>query len=420
MSDTKPPHSSPALIRIIGGGPAGLMAAEVLCAAGHRVDLYDSMPSVGRKFLMAGKGGMNITHSEPYAQFVSRYGTAQQPLQPYLQAFTPEDLRHWLRGLGIDSFVGTSGRVFPTDMKAAPLLRQWLSRLKQQGLSVHTRHIWRGWHNGNPQELCFDTPHGAITLHSDLTILALGGGSWPQLGSTGSWVDYLRAAGISIQPLLPSNCGFKCRWSPFVQEHLAGQPLKNISASFSNSERQVVQQRGECIITQEGVEGGIIYALSAGLRQEIMAQGEVTLTLDLTPDLSLTDLLERLSVPRKKLSLSNYLRKRLKFDAVKTGLLREALSPLQLQHTGSLCQLIKALPITLTATQPLTEAISTAGGISFSALTPGLMLHTMPGVFCAGEMLDWEAPTGGYLLTACFATGRAAGLGALSWLAREI
>lgn len=407
---------NPPLIAIIGAGPAGLMAAEILCHAGMQVDLYDSMPSVGRKFLMAGKGGMNITHSEPLKKFITRYGAAQSRLEPWINNFSPDMLRAWINDLGIDTFIGSSGRVFPDEMKAAPLLRSWLQRLKNHGLRVHTRHQWLGWVDDSTRRLRFLTPNGEKIVAADLTILTLGGASWPKLGSTGAWVDILQAQGITVNKLQPSNCGFKCQWSPHLQQHVAGHPLKAVTITFSNQSKQILQKRGECIITADGVEGGFIYALSAPIRDVIHQKGSATIYLDLTPDTSLDNLIKRLTSGNNKQSLSNRLRKYLHLDSIKISLLREILPASTMQNTLQLCQSIKALPVKLTATQPIEEAISSAGGVAFTELNEHLMLHKLPGVFCAGEMLDWEAPTGGYLLTGCFATGRAAGLGAEYWL----
>lgn len=403
-------------VAIIGGGPAGLMAAEVLCQAGLAVHLFDSMPSVGRKFLLAGKGGLNITHAEAFEQLLTRYGTSTPFLTPYLQTFTPNDLRTWLTTLGIDTFVGSSARVFPVGMKAAPLLRAWLARLKQQGLKVHTRHQWLGWHNDDIRQLRFQTPLGESIINAESTILALGGGSWPQLGSTGAWTEILQSQDIPVNALQPANCGFKCAWSDYLQQHFAGQALKSCRLQFTDLQQQTQERRGECIITTYGLEGGMIYALSADLRTAIEQQGEVAIWLDLLPDLTPGQISERLAAPRDKQSLSNYFRKRLHLDSVKIALLREILSASALTDPQQLGPALKALPLTLTATQPLAEAISSAGGVAWSAMSPQLMLTQLPGVFCAGEMLDWEAPTGGYLLTACLATGRAAGQGALQWL----
>ncbi|MGZ5001225.1 MAG: TIGR03862 family flavoprotein [Methylomonas sp.] len=400
-------------VTIIGAGPAGLMAADVLSRAGICVDVYDAMPSAGRKFLMAGKGGMNITHAEPFDQFLSRYGNRRAALEPILKDFSPEALRAWVHSLGIETFVGTSGRVFPTEMKAAPLLRAWLHRLRSAGVHFHMRHRWLGWvENG----LRFDAPGVEKVVHADAVILALGGGSWPQLGSTGSWLPVLSQLGIEVQSLMPANCGLEVAWSEYFCSRFAGQPIKPVSINFNNQRGERVHQQGELMVTEHGLEGGLIYALSAPLRDEIKAAGSAVIELDLLPDRSLANIVERFAKPRGKDSLSNHLRKRLGVDGLKAALLREVLSAEQMHDPYLLASALKALPIKLLATRPLAEAISSAGGVRFAGLDQRLMLRNRPGVFCAGEMLDWEAPTGGYLLTACLATGRATGLGALAWL----
>jgi uncharacterized flavoprotein (TIGR03862 family) len=400
-------------VAIIGAGPAGLMAAEILSQAGIKVTVYDAMPSAGRKFLMAGKGGMNITHAEPFEQFLVRYGEGRQFLEPMLKVFSPTALRDWVKGLGVDTFVGSSGRVFPTEMKAAPLLRAWLHRLRANGVQFRMRHRWLGWAD---EGLRFETPDGERIVNADATILALGGGSWPQLGSTGVWQSLLSQHAIDIAPLKPANCGFEVLWSAFVRRQCAGQPIKSVTIAFRNRHGHQFQQQGELTIAEYGLEGGLIYTLSAPLRDEIDANASATITLDLLPDRTLETVRERLTAPRGKDSFSNFLRKRLGISGAKLALLREALSADQLSDPVTLATALKNLPITLTATRPITEAISSAGGVSFAELDQGLMLHKLPGVFCAGEMLDWEAPTGGYLLTACFASGRAAGLATVDWL----
>ena len=406
----------PRAIAIIGGGPAGLMAAEVLSQAGAQVDLYDAMPSVGRKFLMAGKGGMNISHSEPFDKFLSRYGARRANIEPMLNHFMPEDLRAWAQGLGINTFIGSSGRVFPSDMKAAPLLRAWLHRLRENGVNFHMRHRWLGWIDNNNSMLRFETQAGERRIKADAIVLALGGGSWPKLGSTGAWVSLLTQRGIPVEPLQPSNCGFDVGWSEYFRDRFAGQPLKTVHVSFINSKGIKFLRQGELVITETGIEGSLIYALSAPLRDEITASGFALIYLDLAPDKDLAFLVERISQARGKQSMANHLRKRIGFNSVKTGLLRELLSAQNFSNPVQLCTNIKALPLKLIATRPLDEAISSAGGVAFEALDEQLMIRAMPGVFCAGEMLDWEAPTGGYLLSACFASGHTAGLGALTWL----
>ena len=394
---------------IVGGGPAGLMAAEVLSALpGLAVDVYDAMPSVGRKFLMAGKGGMNITHSEPLPDFVGRYGARAGQLAPWLAAFSPTALRDWIHGLGIDTFVGTSGRVFPTEMKAAPLLRAWLHRLRSQGVHFHVRHRWLGWSDAG---LRFATPDGEIVVQAAAVILALGGGSWARLGSDGAWVPVLRDSGIDVAPLKPANCGFDVAWSPYFSERFAGQPVKPVVASCAGQTRQ-----GEFNITATGIEGGLVYALSAPLRDALARDGHAALTLDLAPGRSIERLAADLARPRGRDSLANHLRRRAGIEGVKAALLRELCPPETLAAPALLAAAIKALAVPVGATRPIDEAISTAGGVSFAALDGALMLHGKPGVFCAGEMVDWEAPTGGYLLTACLASGRVAAAGVRRWL----
>ncbi len=395
---------------VIGGGPAGLMAAETLAQQGLRVELFDAMPSVGRKFLMAGKGGMNITHAEPLEDLLSRYGTRRTQLEPMVRNFTPDELRTWMQQLGIASFVGSSGRVFPEGMKAAPLLRAWLHRLREQGVRFHVRHRWLGW--DEKRALRFATPGGEVQVRYDGMVLALGGGSWPQLGSDGAWLSLLTQRGIQIAPLRPANCGFKVNWSPYFCSRYAGEPLKSVAASFGDQCKQ-----GECVVTEQGIEGGLIYALSAALRDEIERAGHATLKLDLMPDWSLQRVQIEVAHPRGSRSLSSHLQSRLGLKGVKANLLREVLGADEMNNPDLLAATIKALPLNLIAPRPLAEVISSAGGVSFEAMNEGGMLHKLPGVFCAGEMLDWEAPTGGYLLTACFASGRAAGQGMLDWIA---
>lgn len=396
-------------IAIVGGGPAGLMAADVLSADGSlQVDVYDAMPSVGRKFLMAGKGGMNITHSEPLADFVGRYGARAGVVAPWLSVFGPTALRDWIHGLGIDTFIGTSGRVFPTEMKAAPLLRAWLHRLRGQGVHIHVRHRWLGWRDG---QLRFATPAGELAVAADAVLLALGGGSWAKLGSDGTWVPVLRDAGIPVETLKPANCGFDVDWSPHFRERHAGQAVKPVVATAGEQTRQ-----GEFNITGSGLEGGLIYALAADLRDTLARDGRAVLHLDLAPGRTRDRLAADLARPRGRDSLANHLRRRAGIEGVKAALLRELCTPETLASASALAGAIKNLPLPVTATRPLDEAISSAGGVNFAALDADLMLRGMPGVFCAGEMLDWEAPTGGYLLTACFASGQVAAQGILRWL----
>ena len=405
------PQTAPSHVTIIGGGPAGLMAAEVLSLAGARVDLYDGMPSVGRKFLLAGVGGMNITHSEAYPAFLARYAERAPQMAPLLRGFGAEALCEWIHGLGIQTFVGTSGRVFPTDMKAAPLLRAWLKRLRDQGVVIHTRHRWLGWSADGG--LLIHSPDGEKTIHSDAVLLALGGGSWSRLGSDGAWVERLADKGVSCAPLQPSNCGFEVSaWSELMVSKFAGAPLKNVAICLADDKPRL----GECVITATGIEGSLIYALSAPIREAINRHGAATVHIDLLPSKPLDKVRAALAKPRGSRSMSKHLHSQLGLDGVKATLLRELALAEHFNDPAQLALAIKALPLTLVNTRPMDEAISTAGGVPFEALDERLMLKQLPGVFCAGEMLDWEAPTGGYLLTGCFASGRAAGRGMLEWL----
>ncbi|MBI3900170.1 MAG: TIGR03862 family flavoprotein [Gammaproteobacteria bacterium] len=418
---TSPINVYAPLVAVIGGGPAGLMAAEVLIQNGVRVDLFDAMPSVGRKFLMAGKGGLNITHAEPLDAFFSRYGARRAQIEPLLSAFGPDALRQWVRTLGIETFVGSSGRVFPADMKAAPLLRAWLHRLRQAGVNFHVRHRWCGWDN---DALRFATTAGERLVQAEAVVLALGGGSWARLGSDGAWVPLLAQRGIAITPLQPANCGFDVDtnrgvgWSEHFRTRFAGQPLKSIAVSFTDAAGVMHRQRGEFVVTTTGVEGSLIYAFAAQLRDRIAADGSNIIHLDLMPDWDLQRVFKGVAHPRATRSMSSHLQSRIGIKGVKTGLLWELLSKQDFADPARLAAAIKALPLRLIAPRPIDEAISSAGGIAFEALDTNLMLHSLPGIFCAGEMLDWEAPTGGYLLTACFASGRVAGMGALNWLTR--
>ncbi|WP_432219758.1 TIGR03862 family flavoprotein [Pseudomonas kribbensis] len=406
--------TSPAHVAIIGGGPAGLMAAEVLSQAGVRVDLYDGMPSVGRKFLLAGVGGMNITHSEAYPAFLSRYAERAPNIAPLLRAFDADALCRWIHELGIETFIGSSGRVFPTDMKAAPLLRAWLKRLRDSGVVIHTRHRWLGWDENGA--LRIDSPEGEKTLSPDATLLALGGGSWSRLGSDGAWMLPLEQRGVGLAPLQPSNCGFEVQaWSEVMVSKFAGAPLKNIAIGLNDD----VPRLGECVITATGIEGSLIYALSAPIREAINVHGVATVHIDLLPGRAVDKLQAALSKPRGSRSMAKHLHSQVGIDGVKAALLRELTDAATFADPALLARAIKALPLTLVKTRPLDEAISSAGGVTFEAMDERLMLKALPGVFCAGEMLDWEAPTGGYLLTGCFASGRAAGAGMLDWLRRE-
>jgi uncharacterized flavoprotein (TIGR03862 family) len=397
------------VVAVIGGGPAGLMAAEVLLQGGAQVDLYDAMPSIGRKFLVAGRSGLNLTHAEPREQFLARYGTRRPQLEPCLTRFGPDELRQWAADLGIQTFVGSSGRVFPLGMIAGPLLFAWKQRLLKLGLTFHPRHKWLGW---TPEgSLRFETPEGEQNRQAQATILALGGASWPQLGSTGTWNQILAERGVALAPFKPANCGFDVNWSEHFRQKFDGQPLKSVAICFKD-----VRKQGEFIVTPNGVEGSLIYAFSAPLRDEIESTGRAIFYLDLTPDWTQEHLAARLSQPRGSRSVSSHLEKAVGIKGVKTGLLWEFVPRADFADPQKLAAAIKALPIPLVAPRPIHEAISTAGGVPFEALDERLMLRTLPGVFCAGEMLDWEAPTGGYLITACFSTGRAAGLGVLEWL----
>jgi len=401
-------------IAVIGGGPAGLMAAERVCAAGAEVDLYDAMASVGRKFLLAGKGGLNLTHDEPVETFLSRYGSRRQQIDPLVKAFGPEALRDWVHALGIKTFAGSSGRIFPHDMKAAPLLRAWLRRLRAANVQFHVRHRWTGWNEDGA--LSFTTPQGPIAVQADATILALGGGSWPRLGSDAAWVPFLKERGVLLAPLRPANCGFDVNWSKHLRAKFAGYPVKSVRVMVKNGERGESWHPGEFVITETGVEGGVIYAVSATLRDEIARKGAAYLWLDLAPERDMQRLSQDLSRPRGKRTVATHLQRYAHIEGVKAALLREVVPKLDFADPARLAAAIKRLPLTLVAPRPLEEAISTAGGVRFEALDDRLMIKDIPGVFCAGEMLDWEAPTGGYLLTACFATGRAAGAGVIAWL----
>lgn len=439
---------------VIGGGPAGLMAAEVLSQAGIQVDLYDRMASVGRKFLIAGRGGLNLTHSEPYDAFLSRYANRRAQIEPMLDQFTPQMLREWVHNLGFETFVGSSGRIFPVGMKAAPLLRAWLQRLQTDGVTFHHRHRWVGWDSNG--DLRFTTPDGEQTVSADAVVMAFGGGSHSQLGSDGAWVPLLAQRAVPIAPLQPANCGFDVAWSDHFRSRFAGQPIKSVILSFatqnestddlpkaqssfprrrespsaqamdsredgSDSQRDlhpsiIFQRQGEFIVTETGIEGSLIYAASAPLRDEIAATGGALIHLDLAPGKSPQQLAAKLSRPRGSRSMSSHLQSRVGIKGVKAGLLREFVSKADFTDPTRLAAAIKALPVRLSSPRPIEEAISSAGGVMFEALDEKLMVNSLPGLFCAGEMLDWEAPTGGYLLNACFASGRVAGRGVLAYL----
>jgi len=402
--------STPA-VALIGGGPAGLMAAEVLSQAGLRVELYERMPSVGRKLLLAGVGGLNITHSEAREPFLSRYGARQAEIARLLEDFDAEALRHWVHELGIDTFVGSSGRVFPTGMKAAPLLRAWLRRLREGGVRIHTRQHWLGWAADGALRLA--GPEGETSIRPAATLLALGGGSWARLGSDGAWVPLLAARGVTVEALRPANCGFDVAgWSAHLRERFAGAPLKNVGLYLSGQ----APRHGEFVLTASGIEGSLVYALSAAIRDGIERAGQATVFVDLLPRHAPARILAALHKPRGTRSMAKHLHGQLGLDGAKAALLRELAPAEAFAEPHRLAALIKALPLTLVRPRPLDEAISSAGGVSFAALDDNLMLRGVPGVFCAGEMLDWEAPTGGYLLTACLASGRAAAQGMLRWL----
>ena len=394
------------------------MAAGILAQNGVIVDLYEANPWPGRKFLVAGKGGLNLTHSEPFDRFLQRYAERRPVLEPFLSRFGPSELIDWVHRLGFETFVGTSGRIFPRGMKASPILRTWLQHLQQVGVTIHTRHKWFGWDSDGA--LLFETPDGQKLIQSNVTILALGGGSYPKLGSTAAWVPLLREKGVQVNDLKPSNCGFEVNWSDHFCNRYQGTPVHSVVLSCSNSAGLSFHQQGEFIITREGLEGSLIYAASSLLRDEIEIRGQVMIHLDLAPDWTHEKLVSRLSMPKGKNSVSSHLKKSIGISGVKAGLLWEILGKHGIPEPDRLAKAIKNLPIKLIKARPLEEAISTAGGVSFDSLDPNLMLKQLPGVFCAGEMLDWEAPTGGYLLTACFSTGYAVGISALDWLNRSL
>ncbi|MDO8279546.1 MAG: TIGR03862 family flavoprotein [Burkholderiaceae bacterium] len=424
---------------VIGGGPAGLMAAQALAQAGASTHVYDAMPTVGRKLLLAGKGGLNLTHSEPLDIFVTRYGERRAAIEPLLRDFPPQALRDWAQSLGTDTFIGTSGRVFPTDMKAAPLLRAWLHRLRAAGVQFHMRHRWLGWDDAGALRFAHRDAAGAapvaeagadevlvrvdasadeVLVQADAVVLALGGASWPRLGSDGAWQALLRARGVPVTALSPSNSGFDVAgWTPHFSSRFAGLPFKTVAVRFTDSRGRSFSRKGEFVATATGVEGSLIYALSALLRDEIARQGSATFELDLLPDRTPQQVLAEVSHPRGARSLGSHLKSRLGLDGIKAAILHELLSREQMHEPPTLAAAIKALPIRVTAVRPIEEAISSAGGVPFEAMDADLMLRDAPGVFCAGEMLDWEAPTGGYLLNACLASGLRAGQGAARWLA---
>ncbi len=405
---------SPRRAIVVGGGPAGLMAAEVLSAGGVQVDLYDAMASVGRKFLLAGKGGMNITHSEEIEAFAGRYGKRRAEVGQWLDGFTPRQVREWIHGLGIDTFVGSSGRVFPTDMKAAPLLRAWLHRLREADVRFHMRHRWLGWRDGG---LLFASPDGERIESADAVVLALGGASWPRLGSDGAWAPLLGERGVEVAPLVPMNCGFETDWSEHFIGRYAGAPLTTVALAAEDGDGRRIYRKGQFVVTASGIEGSLVYALSAPIRDRILRDGRATVWIDLLPDHEAARVAEEVMRPRGAKSMSSHLQSRLGIKGVKSGLLHEVLGKEEYADPARLAAAIKALPLTLVRPRPIAEAISSGGGVRFEALASAAgMLRALPGVFVAGEMVDWEAPTGGYLLTACFGSGRAAGQGALEWM----
>ncbi|WP_413710974.1 TIGR03862 family flavoprotein [Rhizobium sp. Rhizsp82] len=395
-------------IAIIGGGPAGLMAAETLAVSGHAITIYDAMPTLARKFLLAGKSGLNITHSEDYERFAARFGSASTRLRPALDQLTPADIREWAAALGTETFVGSSGRVFPKVMKASPLLRAWIARLERQGVAIAKRHRWTGF---DGRAYVFETPEGRKTIEADAALLALGGASWPKLGSDAAWVPWLRDRGVEIAPFRPANCGFDVDWSAIFRDRFAGAPLKAVTTTSAAGTLP-----GEFVISRHGIEGSLVYANAAALRAELDGKGTASLIVDLAPGRPLERIAADLARQDRKASLSNRLRKGAGLDAVKAALVRELVPEDALKYPQRLAGQIKALPIPLTATRPIAEAISSAGGISLDAIDDSYMLKALPGLFAAGEMLDWEAPTGGYLLTACMATGKAAAAGMHAWL----
>ena len=401
-------------LAVIGGGPAGLMAAETARAAGIDVHLFDAKGSVGRKFLIAGKGGLNLTHSEARPAFDARYRERAAAVGRWLDAFDADALRAWARGFGVDTYVGSSGRVFPTDRKAAPLLRGWVRRLKDAGVQFHVQHRWLGWNDDGT--LRFSTPEGEAGFAADATVLALGGGSWPQLGSDGAWTDTLVQRGVEVAPLAPANCGFDIGWSAHLANRHAGAPLKPVVAHWRDGQGREQALQGECVLTETGIEGSLIYAIAADLREAIARDGDAQLHLDLAPGRDRQRLHADLQKPRGSRTLGDHLRRQAGLDGAKAALVFEAMDKPALQDMAALAAAIKRLPLRLLRPRPLAETISSAGGVKLEALDDALMLRHVPGTFCAGEMLDWEAPTGGYLLTACFASGLIAGRGAAEWL----
>ena len=405
-------------VAIVGGGPAGLMAAQTLRAAGAQVDLYEAKGSPGRKFLIAGKGGLNLTHSDAPALFNTRYRERSAAVADWLADFDAEALRQWARTFGVETYVGSSGRVFPVDRKAAPLLRGWVRRLKEDGVRFHVNHRWTGWDADGA--LCFDTPDGPRTVHAAASVLAMGGGSWPELGSDGAWVGPLAQAGVDVAPLQPANCGFDIDWTAFFAQRHAGAPLKPVIAHWQTLDGQPRSLQGECVVTANGIEGSLIYALAPDLRDALQRDGNATLWLDLVPGREEDWLVNALSKPRNGRSFGDHLRRQTSVTGVKAALVFEQLGKDAGNDVTQVARTLKRLPLALRRPRPIAEAISSAGGVRLEAMDAQLMLRQRPGTFCAGEMLDWEAPTGGYLLTACYASGLRAARGALHWLrARE-
>lgn len=408
-------HSNKHKVIIIGGGPAGLMAAEVISNAGNEVHLFDAMPTVGRKFLLAGIGGLNLTHSEEYSKFVERYRERKTEVSQMLEQFNAEHLQAWAANLGIETFVGSSGRVFPKEMKAAPLLRTWLQRLKKNHVQFYMRHRWMGWQG---DQLIFSFNDEELIKDADAIVFALGGASWPKLGSDGAWVSILRKSGVEIDTLKPANCGFNIEWSDYFKQKFAGASLKSVEAYVVDVHQNKAIKKSQIIITENGIEGSLVYALSAPIRELIERDGHATLYLDLVPDKNIERVLTEVSMPRGSRSLSSHLKSKLGIDSLKTALLYECLDQETLNNPVRLAKAIKHLPIICLSTRPISEAISSAGGVRFESLDENLMSVKHPKVFFAGEMLDWEAPTGGYLLTACFSSGYVAGLGVNKYLSK--
>lgn len=401
-------------IAVIGCGPAGLMAADILSQAGHPVSMFDAMPSAGRKFLIASKGGLNLTHSLPFDQFLSMYKERASDLRPFLERFGPFELQNWISELGFQTFVGSSGKIFPEGMKGGPILHAIMERLKSRAVDMHFNHIWTGWDEEKNQ--IFDTDTGSYSQYFDVVVFSLGGASWPETGSTGKWVPFFSQKGILVNPLKPANCGFEVSWSAHFRDHFSGFPVKPVEISFVDLNGDLHNQKGEFIATKYGIEGSLIYAFSSFIRDTIEKKGQAIIHFDLAPDLNCDQLKSRLSQKRGKRSLSSHLQKSIGFHGIRLSLLFEQLDKDILNDPERLAENIKSLPITVLSARPIAEAISSSGGVDFSQLNENLALRKYPGFYCAGEMLDWEAPTGGFLLTACFSTGFAAANGILKWI----